>query len=62
MKTRWTRPGVHFVTRLKGNADIQIVEHRPVPEGGPVLRHQTVRLQAFVVGWPDLADLRCIMV
>ena len=60
--TRWTRQGVYFVTRLKRNADIQIVERHPVPEGCPVLRDQTVRLQAFVAGRPDLEDLRCVTV
>jgi len=60
--TRWTREGVHFVTRLKANADIQIVERHPVPERGHVLKDETVRLQAFVAGRPDLADLRCVTV
>lgn len=60
--TRWTREGVYFVTRLKANADIQIVEHHPVPEGSTVLKDQTVRLQAFVAGRPDLEDLRCVTI
>ena len=60
--TRWTRRGVYFVTRLKANADIQIVEHHPVAVRGPVLKDQTVRLQAFVAGRPDLEDLRRIVV
>ena len=58
--TRWTREGVFFVTRLKSNADIQVVERHPVPEGSNVLRDETVRLQAFVAGRPDLEDLRCV--
>lgn len=60
--TRWTRQGVYFVTRLKANADIQIVKRHPVPEGGNVLRDETVRLQAFVAGRPDLEDLRCVTI
>lgn len=60
--TRWTRQGVYFVTRLKANADIQIIEHHQVAGPGPVLKDQTVRLQALVAGRPDLEDLRLITV
>jgi IS4 transposase len=60
--TRWTREGVYFVTRLKANADIQMVKRHPVPEGSNILRDETVRLQAFVSGRPDLEDLRCVTV
>lgn len=58
--TRWTREGVYFVSRLKKNADIQIVEDYEVPQGSNVLRDQKVRLQAFVAGRPDLEDLRLV--
>jgi len=60
--TRWTRQGVYFVTRLKANADIQIVQRHEVTPGGSVLTDQTVRLQAFVAGRPDLEDLRVVTV
>lgn len=60
--TRWTREGVYFVSRLKRNADIQIVEDYEVPKGSNVLRDQKVRLQAFVAGRPDLEDLRMVTV
>lgn len=60
--TRWTRQGVFFVTRLKANADIQIVQRHSVPQRCNVLQDQTVRLQAFVAGRPDLEDLRCVTV
>jgi hypothetical protein len=60
--TRWTRQGVYFVSRLKKNADIQIVEDHPVPKGSNVLKDQKVRLQAFVAGRPDLEDLRMVTV
>jgi hypothetical protein len=60
--TRWTREGVYFVSRLKKNADIQIVEDYPVPKGSNVLEDQKVRLQAFVAGRPDLDDLRMVTV
>lgn len=60
--TRWTRQGVFFVTRLKSNADIARVESRPVPGRGNVRADELVRLQPFVAGRPDLADLRCVTV
>lgn len=60
--TRWTRQGVYFVSRLKHNADIQIVQKYSVPEGRSVLKDHKVRLQAFVAGRPDLEDLRCVTV
>jgi hypothetical protein len=60
--TRWTREGVYFVSRLKKNADIQIVEDYPVSQCGKVLKDQKVRLQAFVAGRPDLADLRMVTI
>ena len=60
--TRWTREGVYFVSRLKKNADIQVVEDYPVPKGSNVLKDQKVRLQAFVAGRPELADLRMVTV
>jgi hypothetical protein len=58
--TRWTREGVYFVSRLKKNADIQIVQDYPVPKGSNVLKDQKVRLQALVAGRPDLEDLRMV--
>lgn len=60
--TRWTREGVYFVSRLKKNADIQIVEEYEVPKGSKVLKDQKVRFQAFVAGRPDLEDLRMVTV
>jgi hypothetical protein len=60
--TRWTRQGVYFVTRLKRNADIQVVQRHAVPAGSNVLKDETVRLQAFVAGRPDWEDLRCVTV
>jgi hypothetical protein len=60
--TRWTRAGVYFVSRLKKNADIQVVQDYPVPKGSNVLKDQKVRLQAFVAGRPDLEDLRMVTV
>jgi hypothetical protein len=60
--TRWTRQGVFFVTRLKANADIARVESRPVPKGGNIRSDEIIRLQPFVAGRPDYADLRRIVV
>jgi len=41
---RWTAQGVFFVTRLKDNADYQIVEQRSVPERGNIHADQIIRL------------------
>jgi hypothetical protein len=60
--TRWTRQGVYFVTRLKANADIQIVQRHAVPAGTNILKDETIRLQAFVAGRPDLEDLRRVTI
>jgi hypothetical protein len=60
--TRWTREGVHFVTRLKANADIVRVKSLKVPPGSNVLRDEIIRLQPFVAGRPDLEDLRCVTI
>jgi hypothetical protein len=60
--TRWTRQGIYFVSRLKANADIQIVEDYPVRKGSNIVADQKVRLQTFVAGRPDLEDLRLITV
>ena len=59
---RWTREGVFFVSRLKANADAVRVESRPVPKGSNVLRDETIRLNAFMAGRPDLPDLRRVVV
>jgi hypothetical protein len=60
--TRWTRQGVYFVTRLKSNADIQIIQRHEVDPKGHIRSDHTVRLQSFVAGRPDLEDLRCVTV
>lgn len=60
--TRWTKEGVHFVTRQKANADCLPWESHPVPAGGSVLRDETIRLKAFMAGRPDFADLRRVVV
>ena len=39
-----TRQKVFFVTRLKDNADYEVVEKRPVPEKGPVRKDEVIFL------------------
>ena len=39
-----TRQKVHFVTRLKDTAEYGIIESRPVPEGGNILRDEVILL------------------
>jgi hypothetical protein len=58
--TCWTRQGVYFVTRLKRNANIQIVEAYEVPKGGNVRKDQKVQPQALLAGRPDLEDFRLV--
>ena len=35
---RWTKAGIFFVTRLKGNANYWDFQDRPLPKGGNVLK------------------------
>lgn len=39
-----TAQGVYFVTRMKDNADYEVVEQRPVPEKGPVVKDEVIFL------------------
>jgi hypothetical protein len=41
---RWTERDIYFVSRLRANAKFEIVEERDVPQQGPVLRDQLIRL------------------
>jgi hypothetical protein len=41
---RWTKEGVYFVTRQKGNADYTVVGERAVPENRNILKDQTIVL------------------
>jgi len=41
---RWSDQGVFFVTRLKDNAEYEVVATQPVPEHFPILSDQTIRL------------------
>jgi len=59
---RWTREGVFFVTRLKTNADVVVVESLPVPKGSNVLRDEIIRLNPFMAGRPDWPDLRRVVI
>lgn len=59
---RWTREGVSFVSRLKTNADVITVKSHRVPKGSSVLRDETIRLNAFTAGRPDLPDLRRVVI
>jgi hypothetical protein len=39
-----TAQGVYFVTRMKDNADYEVIEQRPVPEKGSVLKDEVIFL------------------
>jgi len=45
--------GVHFVTRLKENADYGVVEELAVPRRRGVLRDQVI----FSINWPRRASM-----
>ncbi len=40
----WTESGVFFVTRMKDNAQFEVVEEHPAPQNRNILRDQTIRL------------------
>jgi hypothetical protein len=40
----WTDSGVFFVTRMKDNAQYEVVEERPVPQNRNILKDQSIRL------------------
>jgi len=56
MFSRWTSEGVHFVTRLKGNADFSVIEDLPVPQRRNILKDQLIHLEGFYSRqkYPDL--------
>lgn len=41
---KWTETGVFFVTRMKDNAQFEVVEERTVPQNRNILKDQIVRL------------------
>jgi len=40
----WTERGVYFVTRMKDNAQVEVVEEHPPPQNRGILADQTIRL------------------
>ncbi len=44
---RWTKEGVYFVTRQKGNADYTVVGEKAVPENRNILKDQTITFNAY---------------
>lgn len=41
---RWTSQGVYFVTRLRSNAQFEVIDRRPPPQGRRILADETIRL------------------
>src|SRR5215475_4744813 len=60
--SRWTKEGIHFVTRLKEKADYVAWENCPVPKGSNVTKDQLIRLNPFMAGAPCREDLRLVTV
>jgi hypothetical protein len=56
----WTRQRVWFVTRMKDNADYEVVERREVPKNRPILADEVIRLTG--VNAPKDLRLRRIVV
>jgi hypothetical protein len=44
---QWTQAGVWFVTRAKDNMDYRVLQRRPVPERGNVLKDEEIVLTGF---------------
>lgn len=44
---RWTKEGVFFVTRQKGNADYAVVEERRSPQNRNILKDQLIRFNGY---------------
>ena len=44
---QWTKEGVYFVTRLKDNAQFEVVEERPLPKRRPILSDQIILLTGY---------------
>jgi len=60
--SRWTKEGIHFVTRLKEKADFMVLEDRPVPKGSNVTKDQRICLNPFMLAAPCPEELRLVSV
>jgi len=58
----WTKQGVFFVTRLKENANVTVVEHREPPKGSSIRKDETIILNFWSSTWPCKAPLRRVEV
>jgi hypothetical protein len=45
--SRWTKEGVFFVTRQKGNAAYRVTEERPIPQNRNVLKDQIIEFTGY---------------
>lgn len=43
----WTKDGIYFVTRLKKNADYQVVKSNKIPQNKDILKDQLIKLKGF---------------
>jgi hypothetical protein len=44
---KWTKNNIYFVTRLKKNADYELVERRDLPTNRNIIRDEIIRLKGF---------------
>ncbi|MBI4633168.1 MAG: IS4 family transposase [Deltaproteobacteria bacterium] len=59
---RWTKQGVYFVTRLKGNADFKVIEERAVPANRNIFRDQVIRFDGLTARENCPCELRRVEV
>lgn len=62
MYGEWTRKGIYFVTRLKKNADYDVIEERRIPQNRSILKDQIIRLRGFYSKEKCPYDLRLVEV
>ena len=43
----WTKDGIYFVTRVKNNADYEVVKSNQVPKNKNILKDQLIKLKGF---------------
>jgi len=58
----WCVGGIYFVTRLKSNADYQVIEDRTPPKNRHILKDQIIRLDGFYSKDKCPYDLRLVEV
>ena len=45
---KWNEQGVHFVTRLKDNADIRVLRENPVPQKSTIISDHVIEMKGYL--------------